>query len=368
MKKDVGIGIRPKDFRPTQTRAAPASQSPAAKSKAKSKPTPVPGCACCARLGWKVRKPLEGKRRQAGGHTITKDASFHCRHAGCESCHHPKYKEMKYWRRFGIKQGPDLAQRGRAEVSNQWSASGCTSLLVFRDLNKEVKGKTYQALRRSKRSPKFGFVELANGTVGVAVPAGWEDFVRKRVGRREDGRQSDPALLEKELGEMLESAPVRRIGGNGVRPVAITGDSHPTVTPASSASQPSIQPSRFVTDLTAYPAGTPEELAKHELYYPNQEERVAAAKAGLAAAQNQATGSNIDGEAAPMVPWKKEDEMPLPAEHTELLRQIAANTARTAANTAALPEILRVLKDYDEGRIDKDERDRRIKAVSRLVN
>jgi hypothetical protein len=120
--------------------------------------------------------------------------------------------------------------------------------------------------------------------------------------------------------------------------------------------------------LTAYPAGTPEELAKHELYYPNQEERVAAAKAGLAAAQNQATGSNIDGEAAPMVPWKKEDEMPLPAEHTELLRQIAANTARTAANTAALPEILRVLKDYDEGRIDKDERDRRIKAVSRLVN
>jgi hypothetical protein len=65
--------------------------------------------------------------------------------------------------------------------------------------------------------------------------------------------------------------------------------------------------------------------------------------------------SNIDREAEGMAPLTKEDDVQ--SEHTELLRQIAANTAAMAKDVAAVRQIL---ADYDAGRITRDERDRRI--------
>ena len=73
-------------------------------------------------------------------------------------------------------------------------------------------------------------------------------------------------------------------------------------------------------------------------------------------------GSHIDPKAVGMVPLIKEDEMR--AEHTELLRQIAANTAVLPEMKKDLAAIRKILSDYDAGRIGKDERDRRI---SRLI-
>lgn len=72
------------------------------------------------------------------------------------------------------------------------------------------------------------------------------------------------------------------------------------------------------------------------------------------------TSSSVDERGTGVVPSTKEDDVW--DEHTELLRQIAANTS-------VLPkladDIRRALKDYDECRITRAERDRRI---SRLVH
>lgn len=73
--------------------------------------------------------------------------------------------------------------------------------------------------------------------------------------------------------------------------------------------------------------------------------------------------SDIDREAAPVAHLKKEADMQ--ADHTELLRQIAANTAVLPEMKKDLAAIRKILADYDAGRITREERDRRI---SRWVN
>lgn len=56
-------------------------------------------------------------------------------------------------------------------------------------------------------------------------------------------------------------------------------------------------------------------------------------------------------------------------EHTELLRQIAANTAVLPQMAKDVAEMRRITADYEAGRITGRERDRRIgQVVSRMVN
>jgi len=253
------------------------------------------------------------------------------------------------WMRRGA-HGRDIDRRMQAKAVGHLNASGVDLMLTY---DAPITKAQRESIRRVTKG-RLATLRAQDGRDTLLVPSSCCGFITDRIG---PGRQT--ALDADQLGVALDRSPVRRMDGllgpqkfkaaAELDRAAVAQGLEGCATTARSNLIPdliSIRPSTFWTPANL---GVGSRQDFHQMGYRFHDDLP--------------TNLNIAPEAAPVVPYEKEADMQ--AEHTELLRQIAANTAALPELKKDLAAIRKILAEYDAGRITREERDRRI---SRCVN
>ncbi len=280
------------------------------------------------------------------GKLITRYCHTDCNVSGCRRCGSPNRKQVKMWKRRGAS-GRNINQRMREQALAHLQSEGITEVLVYDSTPSKAQQESVRRVTKGRWAP----IGDASGRMTLLIPAGCSEFVISRLGKPDQQSPLDGFALEQALGR----APVTRMSGmlsaRRFHSAPVAQEFSRSATGARSnleAQTLSIRPSSFETDARDLGMRTREEL--HQMGYRLHDDP---------------TSFNIDADLGSVVPLSKEDAVQ--TEHTELLRRIAANTERAAANTAVLPKmakdissIRKILADYDAGRISRNERDSRI--------
>jgi len=296
------------------------------------------------------------------GKLITYWAQGRCHCLNCKRCQSPRYKEIRLWQGRGMR-GANVLTRVHQAIPLHALGYGCSRVLHYREVSAGARGKLVEALN-SASGGKYGSLWSARGELTLIVAPGMEEFLRERL---------TPEAVE-DIGESaVERAVMCGIRGMGgilaksqfdSRVVARSLEGSAT-SPELNHDQPEepgsegrdtgpfIRPSEHDDEVPATDLGCRSRTIFHKLGYTFADEV-------QPLTEKPGAWSPKDKEAAVMTPAP---------EHTELLRQIAANTAVLPQMAKDVAEMRRITADYEAGRITGRERDRRIgQVVSRMVN
>jgi hypothetical protein len=306
-----------------------------------------------------------------------------CHRAHCKRCQTPEAKTRRMLENRG-QYGPRGRKEAEIRATQKLTSTGCTVHLRYREPDSKEVRSCLKALHRSHLQQDGAAFYTQDGGIDFCATPQSAQFIRERLGKPTEQGELKFDTVE----QILDRGYKAFRGWGGHSRAKIFGVKPPT--------DQSLFPELYPVSITEYNCralDTDDRLRKRGFILPEDEpEAKAKAKAELELrdivtaakasgwapaealavrnclrAQRRDGGSIIDEKAGGVVPLSREDEMQ--AEHTELLRQIAANTAvlpSMAKDVSAAARALRqILAEYDAGRITKDERDRRI---SRWVN
>jgi len=286
------------------------------------------------------------------------------------------------WRRHGFAAQRDLLQVAHQAATERLIAAGATRLLVYPGVTATQRGDLLFALCRSKRKPKYAWLQT-KAELAVAVPPEFEEFVLQKLGEP----ASACAVTADELGLVLKTAPVGRVGGLlrgrwGVQPVnlkAVVGGvvarairdramaPGTTLYASTTSGTPwnipavSLRPSEFETDARDLGPRTREQWQQdgYRFWTPIDSEL----------GNFDDTRSHIDGGASTVVPWKKEAPVTVNFSEDQLAERIADKVADRLKPFLA-EQFQQLRADYMAKRLDGEEyvrRYRQLRQVSQRI-